>query len=88
MAAILLIFKATKGQHGQHFLKIVTTEEGVAITCQEHRVVLRRNGCSSVVPTQPAQNPTQLRTAKPHGAGDSSRALGEDCFLMKVCLWH
>lgn len=58
MAAILLILKGAKAQHGQHFLKAVSTEEDVAITLQEHKVVLGRNGCSSVVPTQPAQGPT------------------------------
>lgn len=61
MAAILLIFKGAKAQHGQDFLKVVATEEDVAITLQEHRAVLRRNGCSSLVPTQTVQGPTQLR---------------------------
>lgn len=58
MAAILLIFKGAKAQHGQHFLKVVATEEGAVITFQEHKAVLRRNGCSSVLPAQPAQWPT------------------------------
>lgn len=61
MAAILLISKWAKAQQGQHFLKVVATEEDAATTFQEHKVVLRRNGCSSVVPTQHAQRPTQPR---------------------------
>lgn len=59
MAAILLVFKEAKAQHGQHFLKVVTPEEDGGIAFQQHKVVLRRNGCSSVVPTQSAQRPTQ-----------------------------
>lgn len=61
MAAILLIFKGAKAQHGQHSIKVVTAEESVAVTFQEHKGGVRRNGCSSVLPTQPAQRPTQLR---------------------------
>lgn len=61
MTAILLIFKGAKAQHGQHFLKISTTEEDVQITFQQHKVVPRRNGCSSVAPTQSAQRRAQLR---------------------------